>query len=168
LAATPKITDPHIRDAIVRAVQNVCRTMLRQQASLVADSLETMPAGMDLNFQLIGSVGFAGAASGMVYLCMSEEFAIKATGEMLGMSRGEVDLHGPEGIKDAIGEITNMTAGGFKNELCDLGFPCKLTLPTILRGHNLAVAAIKAAAHHVFCFDCGGHRLLVDIQVKVD
>jgi len=168
MAPTPQITDKLVQDAIVRAVQNVCRTMLKQPATLVADSLEKMPPGTDLHFELIGSVGFAGVASGTVYLCLSEQFAAKATSEILGMSPGEVDLHGPEVVKDAIGEITNMTAGGFKNELCDLGFPCKLTLPTILRGHSLAVAALKSAARHVFCFDCGGHLLVVDIQLKIE
>jgi chemotaxis protein CheX len=163
MGVTLNITDQHIQNAIARAVQNVCRTMLRQPASLAGDGL-----GSELHFEIIGSVGFAGTASGMVYLCLTDEFAKKATGEILGMSPGEVEMNGPDVLKDAIGEITNMTAGGFKNELCDLGFPCKLTLPTILRGHSLAVAAIKSTARHVHLFDCGGHRFAADIQVKVD
>jgi chemotaxis protein CheX len=168
MGAPPQITDKLIQDAIVRAVQNVCRTMLRQVAGLVGNDLKPAPADSDRHFEIIGSVGFAGAASGMVYLCLTDDFANQATGEILGMSAAEVEMNGPEVLKDAIGEITNMTAGGFKNELCDLGLPCKLTLPTILRGHCLSVAAIKSAARHIFVFDCGGHRFAADIQLKVD
>jgi chemotaxis protein CheX len=168
MAVTPQVTDKIVQDAIVRALQNVCRTMLRQEARLVERTAGAEPAGPELSFQIIGSVGFAGVASGMVYLCLTDEFALKATGHILGMSPAEVEMNGPDVLKDAIGEITNMTAGGFKNELCDLGFPCKLTLPTILRGHQLRVAAIKSAARHVFHFDCSGHRLVADIQLKFD
>jgi len=167
MATAPQVTDRIVQDAIVRAVQNVCRTMLRQDAVLTASTAEgaTGPEG---TFQILSSVGFAGVASGMVYLCLSDDFALTATAQILGMSPAEVEMHGPDVLKDAIGEVTNMTAGGFKNELCDLGFPCKLTLPTILRGHNLTVASVKSAARHVFTFDCKGHRLVVDIQLKFD
>jgi len=61
-----------------------------------------------------------------------------------------------------------MVVGGFKNTLCDLGFPCKLTLPAIVRGHKLSIAAIKAATRHVFQFDYLGHRLVADVQIKLD
>lgn len=166
MGVTQPITDQIVQDAIVRAVQNVCRTMLRQPANLAAAPAAGPSA--DLQFEIIGSVGFAGSASGLVYLCLTDDFAHAATGTILGMSLAEIEMHGPEVLKDAIGEITNMTAGGFKNELCDLGLPCKLTLPTILRGHSLGVAAVKAAARHVFHFDCNGHRFAVDVQVKVD
>jgi chemotaxis protein CheX len=71
-------------------------------------------------------------------------------------------------INDAIGEITNVTAGGFKNQLCDVGFPCKLTLPTIIRGEDLRVVAVKGTTRHIFEFDCAGHSLTADIQLKVE
>jgi len=69
-------------------------------------------------------------------------------------------------LKDVVGEITNMTVGGFKNALCDTGFPCKLTLPTIVRGDHLAVSGLKNTERHIFHFDCAGHRLVADIQMR--
>jgi chemotaxis protein CheX len=83
------------------------------------------------------------------------------------MSPAEVGLQGAAVVNDVIGEITNMTVGGFKNTLADVGFPCRLTVPTIIRGDNLSVAAIKSATRHVFLFDCAGHRLVADIQLKL-
>ena len=165
MAVTQPITEPLIRDSIVKAVQNVCKTMMRRDATVRPPVAEPAPLA---TYQLMGNVGFAGDANGVVYLCLSDDFASFATGEILGMSPGEVEMHGYEVVKDAIGEITNMTAGGFKNQLCDVGFPCKLTLPTMVRGKNLSVAALKGTTRFIYEFDCAGHLLTADIQLKTE
>ena len=166
MPATQPFTDALIQDSIAKAVQNVSRTLLRQDAPLV-DRLDVAEyEASPLCFQVIGNVGFAGETNGIVYLCMSDDFARFAVGTVLGLSAAEVDFHGPEVMKDAIGEITNMTVGGFKNALCDLGFPCKLTLPTIVQGRNLTVAALKGTTRHLFRFTCATHVLVADIQLK--
>lgn len=168
MAAAQQITDALIQESIANAMQNVCRTLLRQDAPFV-DRVPTADyEASPLHFQLIGNVGFAGEANGMVYLCLSDDFALYAVSTILGMSRAEVEFHGPEVVKDAIGELTNMTVGGFKNSLCDVGFPCKLSLPTIVRGNNLTVASLKGTARHVFRFTCATHVLVADIQLKND
>jgi chemotaxis protein CheX len=157
------ITATVISDAIVRSVEGVFRTMVGSDISLVP--ADQSPDGGH-PAQIIGSVGFVGDASGQVYLSLGDSFAQHLTSVILGMSPAEVEMSGAEVVNDAIGEITNMIVGGFKNALCDLGHPCKLTLPTIVRGQNLAVAAIKSADRHIFHFDCGPHRLVADIQLK--
>jgi hypothetical protein len=30
------------------------------------------------------------------------------------------------------------------------------------------VASIKSATRHIFLFDCKGHRIVTDIQIKID
>lgn len=168
MAAAQQITDTLIQESIANAMQNVCRTLLRQDAPFVDRVPNAGYEADPLQFQLIGNVGFGGDANGMVYLCMSDDFALFAVSTILGMSRAEVEFHGPEVVKDAIGELTNMTVGGFKNSLCDVGFPCKLTLPTIVRGNNLSVAALKGTARHIFRFTCATHVLVADLQIKSD
>ena len=165
MAVTQPITPTLIRDSIVKAVQNVCKTMMNCDTSLRAPLSDPPPIH---TYQLLGNVGFAGDANGVVFLCLTDDFAKFATGQMLGMTPAEVEENGFEVIKDAIGEITNMTAGGFKNHLCDIGLPCKLTLPTIVRGKELEIAALKGSHRHVFEFDCSGHILTADIQIKID
>jgi chemotaxis protein CheX len=166
MAATQQITDTLIQDAITNAVQAVCRVLLHQEVRLLERLAVT--EGPQPHIQVMGNVGFVGDVDGIVYLCMSDEFATYAVGEILGMSAAEVEFSGPEILKDAIGEVTNMTVGGFKNALCDVGFPCKLTLPTIVRGTNLKAGAIKGAARHIFRFECAGRPLIADIQVKME
>jgi len=162
------ITDAIVQDAITNAVQNVCRVLIKQEAKLVGRVTADTPDPAPLHIQVMGNVGFVGDVNGIVYLCMGDEFAAYAVGEILGMSAAEVLFEGPEVIKDAIGEVTNMTVGGFKNALCDIGFPCKLTLPTIVRGTNLKAGAIKGASRHIFRFECSGRPFLADIQLKVE
>ncbi len=165
-ALASPITETVIQDAIVRSVEGVFKTMVGKDITLGEITHAPAPKSADRAPQIIGSVGFVGDASGLVYLCLDDAFARHLTGVILGMSPGEVEMNGTEVVNDAIGEITNMTAGGFKNALCDLGHPCKLTLPTIVRGQNISVAAIKSATRHIFHFDCGPHRLVADIQLK--
>lgn len=166
IAPALPFSDQLIEGALSRAVQNVAQTMLRQNVRLVGRTQQPPSGEAFAEFRVLGSVGFVGATNGILYLCLTDDFAIWATGTMLGMTAAEVEMHGPDVLKDAMGELTNMAAGGFKNELADTGYPCKLTLPTIVRGRHVAVAAIKSAARFVFEFDCAGHRLLADVQIQ--
>lgn len=165
MAATQQITDAIIQKSIFQAVRNVSQTMLSRDITLVSQGREPAPG---VTYEIIDTVGFAGDINGSVYLCLSERFAFHAIGLMLGMTQREVELGGPDVVKDAIGELTNMTVGGFKNQLCDIGFPCKLSLPAIMRGNNLSVAPGKATICHVFEFNCDGYSLIADIRLRAD
>ena len=168
MAVKTPVTDQLIQDCMIRSVQSVFKTMASHDVKFIEQvSVDTHALSL-ASSHVIASVGFLGAADGLIYLCLTEEFAKIASSRILGMSCEEVTMHGEEVVHDAIGEITNMTVGGFKNTLCDLGFPCKLTLPAIVRGHKLSIAAIKSATRHIFHFDCAGHRLTVDLQLKLE
>ncbi len=167
MVPTTPITDELIHKSIIHAVQNVCSTMLKQNARFVEKVSEPIRnAGANESY-VFGCVGFVGKIDGMVYLCITDDFATNAASRILGISLPEVRAEGDAVIKDVIGEVTNMTVGGFKNALCDLGYPCKLTVPTIVRGKNLAIACMKSAQRHIFHFDCEGHRLIADIQLRI-
>jgi len=115
---------------------------------------------------VVGTVGFIGEVNGLLYLYMPEKFARFVTSHMLGMDEAEVAAEGDEVVNDAIGELTNMTVGVFKNALCDSGFSCRLTIPSILRGTNFSIEPISSADRFIFHFDCAGQRLVADILMK--
>lgn len=165
MAATQQLTDAIIEQSITEAVRKVSQTMLKRDVTLVSQAHAPIPGA---SYEIIDTVGFAGDINGSVYLCLSERFAFHIIGLMLGMSQREIELGGPDVIKDAIGELTNMTAGVFKNQLCDIGFPCMLSLPSILRGANLSVSESKFTFCHVFEFKCDGYSLIADIRLKAD
>ncbi len=168
MAVKLPVTDQLIQECIIRSVQTVFQTMASHDVTFVEQASPEASILPLADSHIIASVGFVGACDGLIYLCLSEKFATIASSRILGMTEQEVAMHGDEVVHDAIGEITNMTVGGFKNTLCDMGFPCKLTLPAIVRGNKLSIAAIKSATRHIFHFDCAGHRLTVDLQLKLD
>jgi chemotaxis protein CheX len=59
-----------------------------------------------------------------------------------------------------------MVVGSFKNGLCDAGYPCKLTIPTVLRGTECALAPTHLARRFAYTFESSSDRLAVDVVVK--
>jgi chemotaxis protein CheX len=174
MSATAEISENLIRSHITRAVGAVFKTMLGRSAQLCPKSHQgevttspPVPSEPSSKVQVVGTVGFLGDLSGLIYLHFDLEFARLSTCHLLGMTAAELEEAGDEVINDAIGEITNMTVGSFKNALCDAGFPCKLTIPSILRGSNFCVEPISSAQRHIYRFDCGGSIIVADILMKV-
>jgi chemotaxis protein CheX len=169
MPATQEISEILIRENITRAVSDVFKTMLSRSAVLCPASAQgARPSGeVAANPQVVGTVGFLGDANGLIYLYLPLPFARVCTCHLLGMTEAELDEAGDEVINDAIGELTNMTVGSFKNALCDAGFPCKLTIPSILRGSTFSVEPISTASRYIFSFDCTGHKVVADILLKV-
>lgn len=172
MPATQQISETLIRDNITYAVSNVFKTMLGQQTSLVEKSPLPVTAVADAKAvhtpQVVGMVGFLGEANGLIYLYMDQVFARMCTCNLLGMTEAEVEESGDETVNDAIGELTNMTVGSFKNGLCDAGYPCTLTIPSILRGSNFSIEPVSSAHRFVFSFNCADHRVTADILLKAD
>jgi chemotaxis protein CheX len=173
MPAAAEINEPLIREYITRAVSDVFKTMLGRVPAFVGSVPQpngsTSPlvaTGQDRQLYVVGTVGFIGEVNGLIYLYLEEPFARLCTCQLLGMTEPELEAAGDEVINDAIGELTNMTVGGFKNGLCDAGYPCKLTIPSILRGSNFSIEPISSATRHTFNFDSGGHKLVADILLK--
>jgi chemotaxis protein CheX len=118
---------------------------------------------------IVGSIGFTGEANGMVYLYMEMELAAQIAAGITGMTPAEM-LHADNHdiVKDVVGEISNMTVGTFKNGICDLGFQCKVTLPTVLRGSQLQVETVSGAQRWTFAFEVMGRPLIADLFIQED
>ena len=165
------------QDTMNRAVQDVFRTMLGKNATLVHGTGATDSNGQpwkhpvehdNSGLQVVGTVGFIGDISGLIYLYLNADFAKFVASNMLGMSLAEVEEGGDEVVNDAIGELTNMTVGSFKNGLCDSGYPCRLTIPSIVRGSNFVIEPISSATRHVYYFQCEEHRVIADVLIRRD
>ncbi len=175
MPATEEITETLLRENITRAIGDVFKTMLGREATLttaaeISESQTWPPIGSAEEIarpHVVGTVGFLGDINGLIYLYLDLDFAKAATCHLLSMTEAELVEAGDEVINDAIGEITNMTVGSFKNGLCDAGYPCKLTIPSILRGSNFSIEPISSATRQVYYFNCGGQRVVADILMKV-
>ncbi|HWA87260.1 MAG TPA: chemotaxis protein CheX [Opitutus sp.] len=167
MSTIQEITESIIRENISRAVGDVFKTMLGRTCTLMAETKSPFSgASLQAGQCVVGTVGFIGELNGLIYLYFDTGFARLCAAQLLGMAEAEVDAAGDEVVNDAIGEITNMTVGSFKNSLCDAGYPCRLTIPSILRGTNFSVEPISSTTSYVFKFECTGHRLIADILIK--
>jgi CheY-specific phosphatase CheX len=154
------ISTPDIRDYISRHLADVFDTMLSMKVATSPDG--EIPVFKE---RVSGSVGFIGeTVTGSVYLHLPGAFASQATGAMLGMPPEE--QASDSDIKDVVGEMTNMVAGGFKSWLCDAGLLCALTTPAVIRGSSFAITASQGVERIPLRFDCGESSGIVEITIK--
>jgi chemotaxis protein CheX len=114
----------------------------------------------------VGTVGFIGELKGLLTLYIDNQFSDMLTAQMLGMTPEEVAEAGHEVTNDTIGELTNMAAGAFKNQLADKGFPCKLTIPSLMRGQDLMIEPAPASSRRVFKYAVDDRFVYTDLSIK--
>jgi len=85
-------------------------------------------------------VGFSGAMRGSCHIRMTGQAARSIASAMLG---GAPIEEGDDSIDDALGELCNMLAGGWKNGTPGLSSECALSPPTVISGRNYKVHMIK-------------------------
>lgn len=167
MPAIKDIPDTVFEETITRAVNDVFSTMLSQPARHIPVDSPAQSDVVDLEQpHVVGTVGFIGALNGLIYLYLDVPFAQKCASTMLGLSEAELAELGDEAVNDAVGELTNMTVGTFKNQLSDRGFPCRLTIPSILRGSRFRIEPISSATRRLYRFDIAGSALTADLLME--
>ena len=150
-----------------RAVQVVFKTMIGKAAKPVPHFADPSVYSVALDQDhVVGTAGMVGAINGLIYLYLELSFAKLCAGRLLGLSPREINRSGDDVVNDAVGELTNMTIGTLKNQLADRGFPCRLTIPSILRGREFTITPIKSAVRHIYRFDIDGHGVTADLLVQ--
>lgn len=150
-----------LKGFVTTAVKSVFQTMLSMPLEVEAPrSVEHLPAGP----HIIGTVGFAGAAMGNVSLMVSPEFAREMSAAMLGMTVAEVG--GDEEVHDVIGEVCNMVAGDLKSRLCDAGFACSLSIPSIAYGEHFRTESKGWDRHERYGLRNSHHSALLEVYIK--
>jgi chemotaxis protein CheX len=81
-------------------------------------------------------VGFSGSMRGSCQIRISSPAARAVASAMLGGVPIDED---DDSINDAIGELCNMLAGGWKNAIPALSSACALSPPTVISGHDYKV-----------------------------
>ena len=149
-------------DQLIRnCVSDVFGTMLSMNVERHA------PISMEPNGEahIASAVGFAGAITGVVYLYTSASFGKQIAASLLGLEESEVDAD--EMVNDVMGEIANMVVGNFKSGLCDRGYSCALTIPSIVRGSHFTVEPISNTERQVFHYTCRNRPLVVEVLLKI-
>ncbi len=149
-----------IEQLTTHAIKRVFQEMLSMEVTIDT----AVPEIANPSMQIAGSVGFIGEGSGVIYLYSSLELARLITSRMLSVPEGEVDSD--EMVNDAVGEIANMVGGSVKSSLADAGYPCTLTIPSIVRGQYLTVEGMNDVTRQILAFRADEHQLFVELLIK--
>ncbi|WP_158277304.1 chemotaxis protein CheX [Opitutus sp. ER46] len=167
---TADIPDTLVESAIVKGVTEVLDTMAREKAEAAGRTpnppLHSRPENIE-GPHLVASVGFIGDLEGIINIHVDDTIATEISANMLGMTPAEVVESGV--LSDSWGELANMIVGVFKNTIGEVGFVCKLTLPSIVRGTDFAVDhTLKSAKRYIYKFRCHDHGIATDIIIQQD
>lgn len=171
---TPGLTEVIIRERLTRALKDVFRIMLRRPIEL-SDKLvqgeavfmvPPLPTAETLPTHILGSVGFVGKVNGTLNLYFQEDFAAVCTRQLLRANEDYTKRTADTAIKDAIGEVTNMTAGVFKNSLISIGLPSRLNLPKVFRCRLGSMEPGFTASRYVYHFISAESRVVVELLIK--
>ena len=131
---------------------------LRSKLDVVFEPDETL---------VVSNLGFGGEVFGFVYVYMTPKTASFLAGRMLhGANADKSEEHDNEICNDAVGEFTNIAIGGFKNQLSYMGFPCDLTIPSILRGKGISVETVSGCVRSLYHFKTRGQSILAVAIIK--
>jgi len=140
------------------ATQEVFDTMLSME--LTEQEHKAFTGGS----RIVGSVSLAGSVSGTVNIHVSNTFATQITANMLGMELDEIDSD--EEVHDVIGELSNMIGGDLKSRLCDAGFTCELSIPSITSGKDFSIESKGWAVNEIVYFQYQEHIALIEAFIK--
>jgi CheY-specific phosphatase CheX len=149
-----------IQSLIDLALRDVFERMLSMSVQSAAAS--PRPEHVE---RVVGSVGLAGeSVTGAVFLHVSEVLARQITAAMLAVHIHEIQ--GGEQVNDVVSEVTNMLGGRLKSRLCDAGFRCAMSTPTIIRGSAFRIETAPELRPREFFFLCGQEKFLAAVHLK--
>ena len=143
---------------LIDATVEVFHTMLDRRLISAEPLLGQQPP----RAHIVSTIGFAGSANGLVTFGCSCEAARAITTGLLGLDPGEVDSE----LADAIGEMTNMIAGSFRNRMAVNASAWTLTTPFSTIGRDFITVYATGAPRVICPFMMGSHELFVELVIQ--
>jgi chemotaxis protein CheX len=116
-----------------------------------------------LDCQVSAMIGLSGSLTAILGIHCPTEAALAIVGAMLGMEIEEIDSD----VKDALGEIANMLAGGFKERLASDGESLELAIPTTIAGNSYNISAPKGCQLELIPFTIEQGQFFVEIKYSL-
>jgi len=156
-----KVNALDIKTQLSEAVIDVFDTMLSAQL----EATDKIPSESLESLRNVGSVSFAGDATGMVSIHVGDKFTRQLAADMLGMEIEELD--GDEEIKDMMGELANIVGGNLKSAFTDAGLACALSTPSFTTGTDFKIEPLNMEKYERFAFQCDANVVFVEMGVKI-
>lgn len=142
----------------VRSLQNTFTTMLSCPVKRTSLALKE---SSKTSHEISGVIGLTGKAVGAVVLSLSKEVALKAASSLLCCEYSEIN----DDVRDAVGELTNMVAGGAKAELEELQLA--VSLPNVITGRDHEVHFPSNVTPICIHFSCPWGELTLEVGLAM-
>ncbi|ORJ63541.1 hypothetical protein B5V00_01350 [Geothermobacter hydrogeniphilus] len=133
-------------------------------ATMVMMKVETLGLRSARPDRLIDSVsavlGISGGLRGVLAVHCPEQVAREICGGMLGETPVEVDAE----VKDTIGEMVNMIAGGLKTRLLQQQCEIELAVPSVIAGSCYEVNLLSRAERLLLPFETAAGTFLLEFK----
>jgi chemotaxis protein CheX len=140
----------------INSVRNVFSKMLNTTATVERPSVKSVPVPL---YDVSAIIGFSGEIAGSVVVSFPKATAVKAVAAFAGM---EIDPTSPD-FADAIGELTNMIAGGAKK---DLGANAGITCPSVIIGTGHVIARLRDVPCLVIPCESALGAFCIEVSIK--
>jgi len=121
-------------------------------------------AGLDVTscMDITGILGFSGGRRGSILVTFSAETALKAVGGMLGIEFDKIDGD----VRDGVGELVNMIAGGAKTKLQNKGVDFELSIPNTVIGNQHEITAPQSTSRVRMDFESTAGNFFIEVYLK--
>jgi chemotaxis protein CheX len=150
-----------LAEAMSEAAAEVFSTMLnqnaRQEPVIIRQSIKV------LNDGVVSLIGLTGEWVGSGVLSCSSDCARWMSSQFLMSEYEEVN----DEVLDAIGEITNMIIGNFKNKVAEQVGPLAMSVPAVVHGQNMHTTTRGGTKEWIaFPISCGENYLELLVQLR--
>jgi flagellar motor switch protein FliN len=157
-----KLKNLDIKNQVSESIIEVFDTML----SMDLTEADTVSASDLDGVRKVGSVCFAGDATGLVNIQVSESFAVEMAASLMGMEPEEIE--GEEEIEDLMGELGNIVGGNLKSAFTDAGLICALSTPSYTSGSDFMIESLNMERYERFAYSHQGNTVFVEMGVKIN
>ena len=120
--------------------------------------------GISLTGEVSGIIGFADKnITGSIALCFPRDTALKVYSLLMGEQLASID----ENVRDCVGELANIVAGGAKQAFSEAGLTYNISIPTIIIGKNHSIAHKIGTAVVVIPFRFDRYEFNMEVSMTV-
>lgn len=142
-------------EGMSQAVMDIFANMFNERASLISANEVSGESGIS------SIIGFAGQISGVLCLHFDRKTACAIASSLLGIEIQAVD----ETVRDAMGELANMMAGGLKIRLSSDEEIFKISMPSVVEGKEYRTYPPANAENIVVGVTAGKHQFRIQLIV---
>lgn len=146
---------------IAETTEEIFNTMIFMDISAEEPLMQGKQA---IGCHISSMIGLSGGFSAMLNIHCPEAIGLGIAGAMLGMELEDVDAD----VKDALGEIANMVAGGLKERFAAENIDLALAIPTTVSGKSYTIASPTKSNRVIIPFSIEAGQFFVEIKYNLN